>query len=358
MSVIDVPEIPCVRFLSPEGVMLGDPPTSARKAERLIMLYRGMTLTRAFDKTAVRLQRGGNLGTYASSLGQEAIGVGVAAAMRPNDVLVPSFRDHGAQILRGVTLTELFLFWGGDERGSDFSGPREDFPVAIPVGSQAPHAAGVALALQRKTGKRAAVCLLGDGASSKGDFYEAMNIAGVWSLPVVFVIVNNEWAISVPRARQTAAITLAQKAWAAGFEGQRVDGNDAIAVQHVIAEALAKARANDGPTLVEAMTYRLADHTTADDASRYRDPVEVEARWSDEPLARLRKYLVAQGVWSKEQENELTAACLAQVDEAERAYLATPPQPPEAMFDFLTAALPPDLVAQRNLAMTTGESDA
>jgi pyruvate dehydrogenase E1 component alpha subunit len=338
---------PPVGCLAADGTLSGTAPAFARDRAALTALHRGMTLTRAFDRRAVQLQRTGRLGTYASSFGQEATAVGLAAAMRADDVLLPSFREHGAQLWRGVTPEELFLFWGGDERGSDFAGPRQDFPVSIPIASHAPQAAGVALALKRKGGSRAAVCVLGDGATSKGDFYEAMNVAGVWALPLVFVVVNNGWAISLPRVRQTAAATLAQKATAAGFPGVQVDGNDVIAVRHVVEEALAGARRGEGPTLVEALTYRLADHTTADDAARYRDPAEVEARLALEPLVRLRRHLAAAGGWSKADESLLQQECEARIEAAAQAFLAMPPQPPEAMFDHLFASLPADLEAQR-----------
>lgn len=339
--------VPFIRFLDPDGRPVAALPPAVRDPARLVEIYRAMTLTRTFDQKAMALQRSGRLGTYASSLGEEAVGVGVGAAMAAEDVLVPSFRSHGAQLWRGVTLTELLLLWGGDERGSDFAGPREDFPIAIPVGSHAPHAAGVALALKLRGGGRATVCLLGDGATSKGDFYEALNIAGVWRLPVVFVVANNQWAISLPRARQTAAETIAQKAWAAGFDGVQVDGNDVTAVVHATGTALQKARAGDGPTLIEALTYRLSDHTTADDATRYRPVAEVEARWAEDPILRLRRYLSRAGVWTREDEKTLHARCIVQVDAAEKDYLATPPQPASAMFDYLYAALPDALAAQR-----------
>jgi pyruvate dehydrogenase E1 component alpha subunit len=260
---------------------------------------------------------------------------------------VPAFREQGAQILRGVTLVELLLYWGGDERGSDFAGPRQDFPVCVPVGAHAPHAAGVALALQLRGEARAVVCVFGDGATSKGDVYEAMNFAGLRKLPLVFVIDNNGWAISVPRARQSAAKTLAQKALAAGFDGEQVDGNDVIAVREAVGCALAKARSGNGPSLIEAITYRLSDHTTADDASRYRDDAEVSAHWKEEPVARLRDYLVAAGHWSKDDEEALLGNCAAQVEAAAEQYLATPPLPPSAMFDHLYAELPRALAAQR-----------
>jgi pyruvate dehydrogenase E1 component alpha subunit len=335
------------RCLAPDGAADGALPGFAADPAAVVALYRAMVRTRAFDQKAVALQRTGRLGTYASSLGQEAVAVGLAAAMRPEDVLVPSFREHGAQLWRGVTMRELLLYWGGDERGSDFAGPRQDFPVCVPVGSQASHAAGVALAFRLRGEPRAAVCVMGDGATSKGDVAEALVLAGVWSLPAVFVVANNQWAISIPRGAQTAAQTLAQKALAAGIAGMQVDGDDVLAVRDAVEEALARARAGGGATLVEALTYRLADHTTADDARRYRDDAEVSRHWHEEPLARLRTWLTATGAWTKVSEDRLLAECRAEVDAAEAAYLATPAQDPAAIFDHAYAALPDELARQK-----------
>ena len=339
-----------IRVLDPRGEVIAPLPEFARKPSELVALYRAMVLTRAFDAKAIALQRTGRLGTYASSLGQEAVAVGVAAAMQPNDVLLPSFREHGAQLWRGVTLKELFLYWGGDERGNDFAGPREDFPNCVPVGSHAPHAVGVALAFRLRAEKRAAVCVLGDGATSKGDVAEALNMAGVWMVPAVFVINNNGWAISLPLAKQTAAATLAQKAIAAGITGEQVDGNDVIAVRFAVERALARARDGAGPTLVEAVTYRLSDHTTADDASRYRADTEVSQHWPAEPLVRLRNYLVRSNLWEKDKEEELLQQCNHAVERAADEYLGTPPQTATAIFDQTYAELPVDLVEQREAA--------
>lgn len=335
------------RFILPGGTAAGALPAGGRKAEDLVPLYRAMVLTRQFDEKAVALQRTGRLGTFASSLGQEAVAVGVAAAMDSHDVLLPSFREQGAQLWRGVTMQELLQYWGGDERGSDFQGPREDFPVSIPVASHIPHAAGVAWAFQLRNEPRVAVAVFGDGATSKGDFYEAVNVAAAWSLPAVFVINNNQWAISVPRSAQTAAATLAQKAVAVGMPGSQVDGNDVVAVRHVVSEALEAARAGKGPALIEALTYRLTDHTTADDAHRYRDDAEVSHHWKNEPIARLRTYLVAQAAWSKEDEEALRAEVARDVQAAVDAYLETDPQPLSDLFAYTYAMLPVDLRRQQ-----------
>jgi pyruvate dehydrogenase E1 component alpha subunit len=206
---------------------------------------------------------------------------------------------------------------------------------------------GVALAFQLRGESRAAVCVFGDGATSKGDVAEALNMAGVWKVPAVFLINNNGWAISLPVARQTAAPTLAEKAIAAGVPGERVDGNDVIAVRHVVEQALARARQGRGPTLIEAVTYRLCDHTTADDASRYRDDREVSQRWPAEPIGRLRSHLARSGGWSKHDEEALLQECSRAVEQAAEDYLGVSPSPAAAMFEHVYADLPADLIDQR-----------
>ncbi len=335
-------------YIAPDGTVVRELPSFAGDRNLIVSMCRGMALARAFDLKAVSLQRTGRLGTYATSLGQEAVAVGLASAMRPEDVLLPSYRDNAALLWRGVTMEEILLFWGGDERGSRWSGPIQDFPFCIPVGSQAPHAAGVAYAFKYRKQARVAVCILGDGATSKGDVWEAMNFAGVCKLPVVFVVNNNQWAISVPLKRQTASQTLAQKAVAAGFPGEQVDGNDVIAVRAATDAAIASARTGEGPCLIEAVTYRLGDHTTADDASRYRSTEEVQQRWKEEPIVRLRNYLASRMNWSKEEEEKISSECEKKIDATIERYLAIGPRPPETMFDHLYARLPNAYAGQRN----------
>jgi 2-oxoisovalerate dehydrogenase E1 component alpha subunit len=340
-------KIDCTACLDAKGELVGKLPPFAGDGETLRGLYRAMARARAFDTKAIALQRTGRLGTYASCLGQEAIGVGVASAMQTDDVLLPSFREHAAQLWRGVTPEELFLYWGGDERGSDFQGPRRDFPACIPVASQYPHAAGVALAMSLGGEKAVAVAVGGDGSTSKGDFNEALNVVGLWNLSAVFIINNNQWAISMRRREQTATRTLAQKAIAVGMPGEQVDGNDVIAVRDAVERALTRARQGEGGTLIECMSYRLGDHTTADDASRYREEAEVGVHWKEEPLPRLRAYLVAEHGWSKDDEETLLRTSAAEMEAAADAYLATEPEPATAMFDSLFATLPDGLAAQR-----------
>lgn len=350
-------EINHTRLLNPDGSPAGELPSFAQDKEAVVTLYRSMVLTRTFDAKAVALQRTGRMGTFASSLGQEAVTTGIAAAMTPNDVLAPSFREQGALLWRGVTIEENLLYWGGDNRGSAYKNVREDFPISVPVGSHAPHAVGVAMAMKLRGEKRAAVCVFGDGATSKGDVYEAMNLAGVWKVPVIFVVTNNQWAISVPREGQTAAKTFAQKALAAGFDGEQVDGNDVFAMRHVMGEALARARSDYRPHLIEAITYRLTDHTTADDATRYRKDEEVSRHWKEDPIARLRAYLMTRFDWNKEDEEAIIESCTEQVAAGIDAYLASKPLPVEAMFDHLFAELPLPIQRQRDRAIALEKSE-
>ncbi len=339
------------QFLDPEGNARKDTPELARNADELVAMYRMMVETRVFDTKAVNLQRTGKLGTYASCLGHEATHVGMAAAMRPDDVFAPSYRECGTMLWRGVQMHEVLLYWGGDERGSDFANARHDFPFCVPIATQCLHAAGAAMAFQLRGEQRCAVCANGDGGTSEGAFYEAINIAGARKLPMVFMVVNNKWAISVPIELQTGTKTLAQKAVAAGIPGIQVDGNDVIAVRHWVERALQRARKGDGPTLIEAVTYRLSDHTTADDASRYRPKDEVEAARRVEPLIRLRKYLTALGAWDDEKEQQLLDEAATKVDLEVQRYLNTPKMPVGDIFDYMYAELPVALEEQREHAI-------
>lgn len=312
-------------------------------SKQLIAAYKVMRLTRLFDHKCIALQRTGQIGTYPSCEGAEAIGVGTAQAMRSDDVFVPYYRDQAAQIVRGVQLEEMLLYWGGDERGSDFKGPRQDMPNCIPISTQCTHACGIASAFKIRHQKRVSVCSLGDGATSKGDFAEALNLAAVWQLPVVFVINSNQWAISVPRHRQCAAKQLIDKATAAGFTGVQVDGNNFGAVVTTVAAAIARARAGKGPGLIECLSYRLSDHTTADDASRYRQKRELEQARQQDPLTQLSAQLRARGEWNDSLEAELNAHCHRHIDRAVANYQNTPIRSAESMFEHLYAERPAQL---------------
>jgi 2-oxoisovalerate dehydrogenase E1 component alpha subunit len=309
-------------------------------------LYESMSLTRAMDTKAVNLQRTGQMSTYPSSCGQEAISTAVGYAMKASDVFCPYYRDQGTFLQRGVPIADIFNFWGGDERGSLFPNNPEDLPVCVPIAGQFLHATGVAFAIKHRQQSRAVVTTGGDGSTSKGDFYEAINLAGTWNLPVVFVINNNQWAISVPRSQQTGSPTIAQKAIAAGIEGIRVDGNDVIAVTHAIEQALEKARAGQGPTLIEAVCYRLCNHTTADDATRYQPEEDVKAAWQEEPIARLKNYLLTENIWNEDKENAMQADIKSTIDSAVKEYLEIKNPEKSSLFNYLYANLPNVLVDQ------------
>jgi 2-oxoisovalerate dehydrogenase E1 component alpha subunit len=345
-------EIEYLQYLDADGKPVVDElPEFARDLETLVELYRQMSFVRVFDSKAVALQRTGKLGTYASCLGHEAAHIGIGSAMREEDSFAPMYREYGTQFWRGVKPREVLMYWGGDERGSDFSGPKHDFAWCVPIATQCLHAAGSALAFKLRGEKRVAVSVVGDGGSSKTDFYGAINVAGAYGLPLVSVIVNNQWAISVPRSAQTGAHTLAQKGIAAGVYCLQVDGNDIIAVRDAMDRAIERARSGDGGSVIELVTYRLSDHTTADDARRYRGEEEVKEAWAKEPLIRLRKYLTDQGAWDDDNETAHKKECGARVDEEVNAYLATRTQPVESMFDYLYAEVPTDLALQRDQAI-------
>lgn len=351
MSVVAHFDITYTQIINEQGELCNPLPVFAQDKEILLALYRIMVSTRVFDKKAIALQRTGKIGTYPSINGQEAISTAIGHAMLKEDVLIPYYRDYAAQFQRGVNMAEIFAYWGGDERGSNFSENAQDLPICVPIASQCLHAAGIAFAFKYRKQARVAVTCLGEGGTSEGDFYEAMNVAGTWQLPMVFIVNNNQWAISVPLSQQTATQTIAQKAIAAGFTGVQVDGNDVIACRQVISEAIEKARQGLGPTLVEAITYRLCDHTTADDATRYQPAEDVAAATLKEPIARLNHYLTQQQLWNDELENELLEQASLKVSQAVETYLAMAKQPMSSAFDYHYAILPDYLIEQRAIAM-------
>ncbi len=349
-------EVTYRQYLNAKGEALGTLPEFSQDKTTLIELYSTMVRTRAFDKKAIALQRTGKMGTYAPINGQEALSTAIGHAMQPEDVFVPYYRDYAAQFQRGVKMSEILAYWGGDERGSDFSCGSQDLPICVPIASQCLHATGVAFAFKYRKQARVAVVCVGEGGTSEGDFYEAINVAGTWKLPVVFIVNNNQWAISVPRSKQTATETIAQKAIAAGFEGVQIDGNDIIACREVIAEAIDKARRGEGPTLIEGITYRLSDHTTADDATRYQPADEVKGAMINEPISRFRHFLTQQSLWSDADEKKLLESCAKEIDDAVNEYLNSQKQPVSSMFDYHYAELPDYLIEQRAIAMEEADN--
>ena len=351
MTVVAKFEIEYLQYLGADGTPVAAFPEAFSDPATLLPLFKQMLFVRTFDSKAIALQRTGKLGTYAACLGHEATHVGIGAAMRPEDVFAPSYREYGAQIMRGVQLREILMYWGGDERGNDFQHQPHDFPWCVPIATQCLHAAGAALSFKLRKEPRVAVTCCGDGGSSKTDTYAAINSAGAYALPFVQCIINNGWAISVPRKSQTGAPTLAQKGLAGGLHCLQVDGNDLIAVLEGMRRALERARSGEGGSVIEFMTYRLHDHTTADDARRYRDEAEVKDAWTRDPMTRLRTYLTAQKLWDEDQEKAWIADCTQRIDVEINAYLELKVQPVEAMFDYLYADPPPDLLEQRAKAI-------
>src|SRR5499433_1764873 len=322
--------------------------------EELKRLYRDMLLARRLDERMVRLQRQGRIGTFAPIKGQEASQLGSVATLRPSDWMVPSFRETASMLWRGWPIEKLLLFFAGYLEGGQPAPDQHDLPITIPVSTQLPHAVGLAYAAQYREDDVVIMAYFGDGATSEGDFHEALNFAGVWHVPVVFVCQHNQWAISVPLKKQTHSRTIAEKALAYGFPGIQVDGNDVLAVHVAGREAIERARRGDGPTLIECVTYRLGVHTTADDPTKYRTAEEVEAWERKDPLTRFAAHLKKKRLL----EDGLEAKVDEEIAAAVARFEATAPADALVMFDHVYAELPPELKAQREtLAETlrTGE---
>ena len=318
----------------------------------LLAMYRWMTFGRAYDGRLISLQRQGRLTTYAPMLGQEAVAVGCGLAMAEGDWLLGTYRDGLAAILRGMPESSIALFFRGHPQAGARPSGVTVYPLQIGIAEQISHAVGTAWGMKLRKAATATLVLFGDGATSEGAFHEAANFAGVFQAPVVLMCQNNGWAISVPRSQQTHSETLSQKAVAYGIPGIQVDGNDVLAVYRVAGEALARARAGDGPTLIEALTYRLGAHTTSDDPTRYRPPEEL-ASWRDtrDPLGRLRAYLESASLWDDTRQQELEAETQARVAAAVAEALNVPMPPADAMFDHLFAEPTPSLLSQRREMM-------
>ncbi len=349
-------EINKIGFIDADGKIIKSLPKFAEDKKALMHLYEAMVLTRTLDKRMVKLNRMGKLSTYPEATGQEAFAVGVSYAMNADDIYVYYYRDQGAQLMRDIKASEIMAYWGGDERGNNYQNNRFDLPNCVPIATQYTQAAGVAFANKYKDKHNAVVVTGGDGSTSKGDFYEAMNVAGAWQLPLVFAINNNQWAISVPLSEQTNTPTLAEKAVAANIPCLQVDGNDVIAVIYAMQLALEHAHSGRGATLIEAVTYRLCNHTTADDASRYQPEADVIAAKRLEPIARLEKYCREQNILNDKKIADIKARCDEKIQQAVDEYSTTEKQKPTDMFDWLYETLPDIYLEQRQ--QLQGEKNA
>lgn len=336
-----------IQVMDPEGRIVDKAAVKKIAKADMVRMYRLMVFTRLWNGKALSLQRQGRLGTLASVRGQEATNVGMGLALGPKDWYCPAFREYGAMFARGADPTELFRYWGGDERGARLPDDCHMLPVCITVASHLCHAVGIAWGAKIRKDRIAVLSSSGDGSTSEGDFHEALNFAGVFKLPVVFALQNNHWAISVPVEKQTATKTLAEKACAYGIDGLRVDGNDIFAVYLTVKRLLDNARSDYKPALVELVTYRMDDHTTSDDASRYRAE-EMVAPWRErDPLDRLRKYLTAHQKWTEKDEEKLIEECTAEVEQCVKDYEGASHPEPTEMFNYMYEEMPWHLKEQR-----------
>jgi pyruvate dehydrogenase E1 component alpha subunit len=330
--------------LTPSGDLVGEAPLDLDLTRRL---YRALVMARTYDRKCSALQRQGRLATYAPYEGQEAAQIGSAAALDPLDWMVATYRDAAAMWMQGYPMELLVAGRTGDERGGSPPHPVPVLPPSITVGGHMIHAVGLAWAARLRGEDRIAITYFGDGATSEGDFHEAMNFAAVYDLGVVFLCQNNQYAISLPMREQTRSETIAEKAVAYGMAGVEVDGNDLFAVYATTREAVDRARDGGGPTLIEAVTYRIGPHTTADDPGRYRTDAEAEEWRRRDPLERVRVYLSEREAWTPEWQATLEEEASAQIEAAVAAAEALPPPEPGDLFDRMFETPPPHLAGQR-----------
>jgi pyruvate dehydrogenase E1 component alpha subunit len=312
-----------------------------------------MIICREFDEQAFKLQRSGRMGTFPQNKGQEAATLGSARALRKAiDYIVPYYRENPASFLHGLPMHYVLLHWMGDERGNAIPRNLSMNPLGLAIGTQTLHAMGIAWAFKLRKEDRVVLCYFGDGATSTGDFHEAMNMAAVLKAPVVFVCLNNGWAISVPLSKQTASQTFAQKALAYGMPTVQADGNDLFAMYKTTHDAIARARSGGGPSFIEALTYRLGDHTTADDARRYRPAEEFDAALGRDPMVRTRKYLESKKLWDAEQQKKADEKAKVLIREVVQVAVNVPEPSTDDIFDYTFAELPPELARQKQTLRT------
>ncbi len=344
-------QIEHIQILDEAGKLDAKLAAGGLRDEQVVALLEHFILCRQYDEIAFKLQRSGRMGTYPQNKGQEAIAA-TALAVTREDWMVPCYRENPALFLHGLPMEHILLHWMGDERGNQIPDGVNIMPISIPIGTHMLHATGIAWAQKlRKTGN-VALTFFGDGATSEGDFHEAMNFATVMKAPCVFICQNNQWAISVPREKQMASETVAQKGLAYGAECVQIDGNDVFAVYHATKTAVDRARKDGTVTLIESLTYRLGDHTTADDARRYRDAKELEAWQKRDPIIRMRAYLTGKGLWDDKKENAAEESAKARVAKVVKNAEGIEKPSTDDIFDYTFATLPDDLRAQRDSLRT------
>lgn len=310
-------EFPIFQIVDENGRLINEDYKDKITEDLVKKFYYNIVRIRTFDRKAISLQRQGRLGTYAPFEGQEASQVGSALALEKDDWIFPTYRDHGATLTFGASMVRTYLYWNGRVEGCVHEEGKKIFPPAVPIATQIPHAAGAAMAEKRKGTKNAVIAYFGDGATSEGDFHEGLNFASVFKAPVIFFNQNNGFAISVPIKKQMNSKTIAQKALAYDMPGVRVDGNDVFAVYFQTLEALDRARKGEGPTLIEAMTWRYGAHTTADDPTKYRDQSQSDIiRENRDPLLRVERFMKVNNFWDEDWVMKIKEETATEVEQA------------------------------------------
>ncbi len=336
-----------LQVMDDDGKVIAPGVKPAIPDDELVEVYKKMQFARTVDFMMVSFQRQGRMYTYPPNLGQEAISAAAGKIMREQDWLVPAFRELGAWLAKGAKLRDIFLYWGGHEDGACFSGAPNFLPPSVPIASQLVHAAGIGFAINYKKEDSVVFAVVGDGGTSEGDFHEALNFAAVWKAPVIFLVQNNQFAISVPVRMQTASKNLAVKSVAYGMPGLKVDGNDFFAMYAALSESVAYAREGNGPVLIEALTYRTGAHTTSDDPSLYRTE-EEEKQWeAKDPVNRLRAYLVSQKLWKEGDDEPLIEQYKKEIEKEFIDYESYPPYKLEDVFKYQYKEMPGDLKRQQ-----------
>ena len=342
-------ELEPIQLVAPDGTPT--PETRYRRdlpPETLSWLYESMVVTRELDTEFVNLQRQGELALFASCRGQEAAQIGATAALRKTDWLFPQYRELGAFLVRGIAPAQMGAVWRGRWHGGLEFTKKCCAPISIQIGTHGLHAVGAAMAAERLGEDSVTVAFIGDGATSEGDVHEALNLASVFNVPCVFFVQNNQWAISTPASHQQAGPSIAHRAIGYGMPAVRVDGNDVLACYAVMAEAAARARGGGGPTLIEAVTYRMGPHTTSDDPTRYRTDDEVERWRARDPISRCRTYLESVGVWTERLEKRVATRSARLRSELRTAVIEEPDIDVAEVFDTVYHDITPELARQRD----------